>query len=70
MHSVETLQVPLIWTTHGNLPAHTLRQEVEWRVLPDQVQFIERYWLGDEVVKESTHVRILEGVTVFGDATV
>lgn len=61
---------PLIYTTKGNLPVSDLRHDVEWRVLPDQIQFIERYWLGDEVVKESSHIKILTGVAMTGDAAI
>lgn len=53
---------PLIWTTKGNIPLASVKQEVEWRVMPDQVIFIERYTLDGEIVKESSHVRILSGV--------
>lgn len=59
---------PLIWTTKGNIPLAGLRHEAEWRVSPEQVVFIERYWLGDEVVKESTHVKILIGAAAVGTA--
>lgn len=63
-----TSDQPLIWTTKGNLPVADLRHEVVWNLLPDQIQFIERYWLGDELVKESSHIRILEGAAGLGEA--
>lgn len=43
---------PLIFTTKGNVPLESLRREVEWRIDADVVVFIERYFDGDEVVKE------------------
>lgn len=52
---------PLIWTTKGNLPISNLRQETEWRVSEKVIVFIERYYLGDELVKESSHVKLLDG---------
>ena len=61
--------IPLIWTTKGNVPLASLRHEVEWKVLPDQVQFFERYYQGDELVKESAHVKILTGVSMSGEAS-
>jgi len=63
-----TNEQPLIWTTKGNIPLAGLRHDTEWRVSPEQVIFIERYWLGDEVVKESTHVNILTGAAAIGAA--
>lgn len=59
---------PLIWTTKGNLPIEELRHEVEWDVQPDQVIFKERYYLGEELVKESAHVKVLIGVAMDGEA--
>lgn len=59
---------PLIFTTKGNIPIADLQQEVEWRFPPDQIVFIERYLLDGEVVKESTHVKILTGLVISGEA--
>ena len=59
---------PLIYTSKGNLPLASLRYDPEWRELPSQVQFIERYWLGDELVKENTHIKLLSGVAAEGSA--
>jgi len=51
---------PLIWTSKGNLPVSSLRYETGWHHEPGRyVQFRERYYLGDEVVKESAHVLAL-----------
>jgi hypothetical protein len=61
--------IPLIWTTKGNVPVAALRHEVEWRNSPDQIIFIERYYSGDEVVKESAHVQLLTGVSMSGEAS-
>ncbi len=60
---------PLIFTTKGNIPLDSVTQVVEWRVSPDQIIFIEKYFLGEELVKESTHVKILTGVTMTGEAS-
>lgn len=61
---------PLIWTIYGNLPVADLRYEVQWNVLPDQVQFIERYFQGDELVRENSHIKLLEGVAMSGEASI
>ncbi len=61
---------PLIYTTHGNLPVEDLRQEITWRVEPDQIHFIETYYLGDEVVKQSAHVKFLTGASADATASI
>ena len=60
-------EVPLVWTSKGNLPISTLEYFTEWQELEDQVRFIEGYKLGDEVVKRSVHVMIKKGLAVFGE---
>lgn len=58
---------PLIFTTKGNLPLSSLTHEVEWRIAEKVIVFVERYLLGDEVVKESSHVKLLDGVAALSD---
>jgi len=48
--------VPLIYTSKGNLPEASLRFEPIWVDTPAFTKFIARYWLGDEIVKESAFV--------------
>lgn len=59
---------PLVWTTKGNLPISTLQHRVDWSVTPEQIIFTESYFLGDELVKKSSHVKVLTGVAVLGEA--
>ena len=61
---------PLIYTTKGNLPIADLRHEVEWQVSPEQIVFIETYKMGDEVVKQSSHVKLLIGASAVGEASI
>jgi hypothetical protein len=61
---------PLIWTTKGNLPVASLHYEVSWNILKDQVQFHERYFQGDELVRENSHIKLLEGVAISGEASI
>ena len=61
---------PLINTTHGNLPVDSLRHDVEWKLSPEQIIFVESYFLGDEMVKQSSHVRVLTGVASVGEAAI
>jgi hypothetical protein len=51
-----TSEAPLIHTSKGNLPVADLRLEILWDDQPDYVKFVERFWLGEELVKESAHV--------------
>jgi hypothetical protein len=57
------LPKPLIFTTKGNVLVDTLRHEVEWKHKDEQIIFIESYYLGSELVKQSSHVYILTGTT-------
>ena len=52
------VEEPLIWTLKGNLPLASLRYEYGWIDNDEQVSFHERYWLGDELVKEGAHVKL------------
>jgi hypothetical protein len=52
---------PLIYTTKGNIPVNGLEHKVEWRVEPAQIVFTETYLLNGEVVKQSSHVKVLIG---------
>jgi hypothetical protein len=61
---------PLIYTTKGNIPIVGLQHKVEWRVSPEQIIFIESYLLDDEVVKQSTHIKVLIGAASIGDVTI
>jgi len=62
--------IPLIHTTKGNIPLDTLQHSVEWKLSPEQIIFIESYFLGDELVKQSSHVRDLSGVESAGVAAI
>lgn len=65
-----TIEIPLIWTSRGNLALAVLTHTVEWIVTAEQIIFIERYLLGSEVVKQSSHVHILTGAQALGEASI
>ena len=48
--------VPLIYTTKGNLPVDSLAYSTHWEDAEDYMKFVETYKLEGEVVKESVHV--------------
>jgi hypothetical protein len=60
---------PLIWTKHGNLPLANLTHAVEWTVSPEQIIFTEKYFQGEELVKQSSHVKVLIGAAAEGAAS-
>jgi len=61
-----TMTQPLIFTSKGNLPLADLHHEVIWDVSNDKIIFTESYFLGDECVKQSSHVKFLTGVAMSG----
>lgn len=62
-------EVPLIFTSKGNVPVDSLSYETAWEVTPDYIKFVERHRDGSgEVVKESAHVYDLRGVMGAGIA--
>ncbi len=59
---IEALDVPLIYTSKGNLPEASLQFEPIWEDTPDYVKLRLIYRLGDEVVKESAFVLSKRGL--------
>ena len=60
---IEALDVPLIYTSKGNLPEADLQFEPIWEDTPDYVKLRLVYRLGDEVVKESAFVLSKRGLS-------
>lgn len=58
---------PLIWTSKGNLPMASLSYSHAWEETPEYLKFSETYKLGDEVVKQSAHVYVKQGVSAQPD---
>jgi hypothetical protein len=49
---------PLINTIKGNLPVASLAYRHHWEDTDTYTKFVEQYFLGDELVKESAHVML------------
>jgi hypothetical protein len=49
-------EVPLIYTSRGNMPIASLQREVRWENTEDYVKFVEIYRFEGEVVIESANV--------------
>jgi len=57
-------EIPLIWTSKGNVPLDSLKMEAIWDIQKTYIKLIERYTDADgEVVKEGAHVYSLVGLT-------
>ncbi len=48
--------VPLIWTTKGNVPVEALTYIPRWTVTVEQVEFVEEFYLGAELVRRNVHI--------------
>lgn len=55
--------VPLIWTTKGNVPADGLVYTTRWEVTDDYTKLVETYSFEGEIVRESAHVLAHTGLT-------
>lgn len=58
-----TDEIPLIFTSKGNLPVDSLKYETAWEEAPTEngeipiyTKFIETYLLDGEIVRQSAHV--------------
>ncbi len=60
-------EVPLIWTIKGNLPLADLRYETSWQDTAEFTTFTENHYLGDELVKSSTHAYNRQPLEMVGE---
>jgi hypothetical protein len=61
------LDKPLIWTNKGNLPVADLRYEVLWQDTEDFIKFTENHYLGEELVKSSSHAYSKKPLEITGE---
>ena len=60
--AVAAPEVPLIYTTLGNVPVASLQHHIKWDNTPEYIKFTEIYSTpGGMVVKESAHVFAKQG---------
>ncbi len=66
---MSTKEEPLIWTTKGNLPVSSLEYYIGWEITSTSITFREQYRLKEtgEVVKENSHIKLLQGSDVEGE---
>lgn len=58
-------EIPLIWTSKGNLPIADLAYTYYWLDTPDALTFVEEYRLGEELVKSNSHSFLKKGLELF-----
>lgn len=61
------IEIPLIWTTKGNLPESDLRFEHVWEDTEEYTLVKLNYYLSEELVKSSTHVYSKKMPEMFGE---
>lgn len=62
------MDVPLIFTSKGNLPVESLEYQTSWDDQPGYISFKEKYLLNGKVVRENSHVYSKAGVLADGFA--
>jgi hypothetical protein len=55
-------EVPLIYTSKGNLPISDLTYQHQWLEDDNAITLVEEYRLGDEIVKRNVHARLKRGL--------
>lgn len=55
-------EVPLIWTSKGNLPVDILKHTTRWEEDETIIRFTETYFLDGEIVKSSSHIYVKQGI--------
>lgn len=58
MPQTPTTQQPLIFTSKGNLLVDSLRYVPLWTIADDRIEFVEEYYLGDELVRRNVHINV------------
>lgn len=54
-------EVPLIWTTKGNVPIEQLQYSAQWFENDDFIKLVETYVLDGEIVKQNAHIKVKQG---------
>lgn len=54
--------IPLIYTSKGNLPISSLEYSHQWLEDQDTIVFVEEYKLNGEVVKRNAHHKMKRGL--------
>lgn len=57
-------EAPHIYTSRGNLPIASLEYATRWEDAPTYLKFVETYRLAGEVVRESAHVYVKQGLSL------
>lgn len=60
--------IPLIWTSKGNLPVSDLNEQVHWIDKEDETTCVHEFWLGEECVKRAVHIYKRKGLETLAQA--
>lgn len=55
-------EIPMIWTSKGNLPIEILKHITKWEEEEGFIKFTESYFLDGEIVKSSSHIYVKQGI--------
>lgn len=58
------MDLPLVFTTQGNMLETDLVYSKSWEFMPEAIKFKETYTFNDIIVKESVHIFVLQGQDV------
>jgi hypothetical protein len=59
---------PLIYTSKGNLPITHLGYATTWEEDDQMIALVETYTLDGEIVRQSKHIKVKQGLTLFPEA--
>ncbi len=63
---MNTTEVPLIWTSEGNLSLADLKQTVVWTDNENETICASEHWLGEKLVRREVHILKREGLSMAG----
>jgi len=61
------MDIPLIWTTKGNIPVDSLVVTTSFEDFGNTAVFVEIHTLDGEEVKRNTHLIVKKGLSLFGE---
>ncbi len=62
-----SMDQPLIYTKNGNVPIDSLRYEHEWIENEQHIFLHERWFDGEEMVKNNMHGYVKRGLSIAGE---
>lgn len=60
--------IPMIWTSKGNIPLDSLKEEVHWIDNEEETTCVNEWWLDGECVKRAVHIFKRKGLETLAQA--